>query len=86
MNRVNGKKLRIVESQTPTQRRMRPFLEAIQEQLSPEEYESVLAINTETGEFVLGEDWVDAYRKFRERFPNAGQYICRADGSASIRM
>lgn len=85
MIRVGAKKLEI-ETITPSQRAMKPLLETIQQQLLPEDYDSVLAINTETGEFVLGADYGDAYRKFRERFPNAGRYICRVDGSPALRV
>jgi hypothetical protein len=75
-----------IATRTPSQRAVKPLLEAIHEQLFPEDCDSVVAINTETGEFVLGADYGDAYRKFQERFPNAGRHICRVDGSPALHM
>ena len=85
MIRIGLKKMEIA-TRTPSQRAMKPRLEAINEELSPEDHDKVVAINTETGDFVLGVDYGDAYRKFRERFPNAGHHICRVDGSPALRM
>lgn len=85
MGRQSIKKLAI-EARTPSQRAVKPMLEAIQRKLSPEDFDSVIAINTETGDFVLGADYGEAYRAFRERFPNAGRHICRIDGSPAIRI
>ena len=73
-----------IEQETPCQREMRPMLAKIHEQLAPEDADSIVAINTDTGEFVLGSDYGVAYRAFREKFGDAGRYICRVDGSPAI--
>jgi hypothetical protein len=73
-----------IEQETPAQREMKPMLEKIHQQIGPEDADSIVAINTDTGEFVLGADYGAAYRAFRDKFGNAGRYICRVDGSPAI--
>ena len=75
-----------LEQETDSQKAMAPMLKKIQRRLKPEDADAVLAINTETGEFVLGVDYGDAYRAFRAKFGNVAHYACRVDGSPAIQV
>jgi len=75
-----------LEQETDSQKSMSSMLARIQRQLSPEHADCVVAINTETGAFVLGADYGEAFRAFRAEFGNAGRYICRVDGSPAIQV
>ena len=52
----------------------------------PEHSEGIIAINVNTGEFVLGKDVREASEAFDKRWPEGGFYICRVYGSLAIRM
>lgn len=75
-----------IEQETDSQKSMAPMLKAIQRRLGPEHADAVVAINTETAEFVLGADYGEAFRAFRAKFGNVGHYICRLDGSPAIQV
>jgi hypothetical protein len=62
------------------------ILEKIQEELMPDKAKMVVAINTQTGEYTLGEDSVQARDAFLKRWPNGGYHLCRVDGTPSMRM
>ena len=61
-------------------RRIAEFLKAIQDELLPEHADEIVAINLETGEYVLGEGTLEAMLAFRKRFPNSFGHMVRVDG------
>lgn len=75
-----------VDRRTDFDRLVDSFLEKIQEELLPEKAEMIVAINTETGEYVLGRDAGEASRAFGAKWPKSGFYMCRVDGRPAIRM
>lgn len=62
------------------------FLHRIQDEVSSDDAKLVVAINTTTGDYVLGADSREALVAFRKRWPDSGYYMCRVDGSPSGRM
>jgi len=80
-NRVAG-----VNRGTDFDRLVDSFLDKIQEELMPDKAEMIVAINMETGEYVLGRDAGDASRAFRTKWPKSGFYMCRVDGRPAVRM
>ena len=74
------------DHRTAYEREIDAFLAKIQKKLMPEKAKMVVAINTHTWEYVLGEDSREAARAFHERWPNGGFYMCRVDGTPSGRM
>jgi hypothetical protein len=77
---------RIVQGRTAHERLIDTYLEKIREQLTPDKARMVVAINTESGEYVLGEDSLEAMEAYRERWGDYGFYLCRVDGTPSGRM
>jgi hypothetical protein len=75
-----------VDHRTAFDRRLDGYLERIQEELMPENAKMVVAINTETGEYTLGDDSRAAYQAFKKRWPAGGYFMCRVDGTPSMRM
>lgn len=63
--------------------RARGFLKVIQDELLPEHAREAVAINMDTGEYVLGKTASQATRAFDERWPNVMSYVCRVDGGAA---
>ena len=61
-------------------RRADRFLAKIQKELMPEHADEILAINMETGEYVLGADTEEAADKFEKRWPDVLMFKCRVDG------
>lgn len=81
-----NKWVRGVDRRTDFERLVDSHLEKIQEELMPDKAKKVVAINMETGEYVLGEDSGEAFKAFMKRWPNGGYYMCRVDGTPSGRM
>lgn len=75
-----------VDRRTDFERLVDGYLEKIQQELMPEKARMVVAINMNTGEYVLGEDSGKAYQAFRRKWPGVFYYMCRVDGSPSVRM
>jgi hypothetical protein len=46
----------------------------------------IVAINTRTGEYVLTDNYGEAWRRFRAHLPKASPYITCVDGSPAIRI
>ena len=80
------KGVRPVKGQTAYEHLIHSYLEKIQKELEPEQARMVVAINTQTGEYALGEDSREALAAFRKRWPDSAFHMCRADGSPSGRM
>ena len=81
-----NKWVRGVDRRTDFERLIDGHLEKIQEELMPDKAKMVVAINMGTGEYVLGEDSRAAYEAFHKRWPDGGYYMCRVDGTPSMRM
>ena len=75
-----------VDRRTASERMVDTYLEKIQKELPPEQGKMVVAINTETGEYVLGQDSGKAVAAFHSRWPKSGYFMCRVDGTPSARM
>ena len=75
-----------LDRRTAYERLVDTHLEKIQQELMPEKAKSVVAINLDTGEYVLGKDSGEAAIAFKKRWPQMGYFICRADGTPSGRM
>lgn len=61
-------------------------LKCVQNELMPERARDIVAINTETGEYVVGKDFGEACDGFRERWPHGPLYVCQVDGGPALRM
>jgi hypothetical protein len=70
----------------PCQRAMEPTLEKVRSQISPDDFERVVAVDRETGNFVIGDSFGQAFREFRKKYPDAWPYISKVDGSPALRM
>ena len=59
----------------------------VQLALRPDAQEDrVVAVDRETGNFALGNDYGEAFREFRKKYPDAWPYISKVDGSPALRM
>ncbi len=67
-------------------RRAREFLHKIQRELLPEKADQVVAINMETGEYVLANTNAEATEAFWDRWPEVLMYVCRVDGGPSVKF
>ena len=81
-----NKWVRGIDRRTAFDRRIDGFLEKIQEELTPDKAKMVVAINMQTGEYALGEDFKAAREAFEKRWPDGGYFMCRVDGTPSRRM
>jgi hypothetical protein len=70
----------------PCQIAMEPILEKVRLQISPEDFERVVAVDRETGNFVIEDDYGQAFWAFRKKYPDAWPYISKVDGSPALRM
>jgi hypothetical protein len=78
--------VRGIDHRTSFDRLIDGYLEKIQEEHMPDKAKMVVAINMETGEYVLGEDSRSASQAFFKRWPQGGYFMCRVDGTPSMRM
>jgi hypothetical protein len=62
------------------ERRAEQILAELQKTLLPEHASEVIAINVDTGEYVLAQDSGDAWQTFRERWPGTLGFVIRVDG------
>lgn len=62
------------------ERRSKQILEEIQRTLMPEHASELVAINVETGEYVLGNAVNKVTTAFRRRWPRQIFYLIRVDG------
>ena len=73
-------------SRTEFDRRAEGFLKKIQQQLMPDQADKIVAINMETGEYVLGKTSGEAAEAFWERWPDVLMCKCRVDGGPSVKF
>jgi hypothetical protein len=62
------------------------YLERIQHKLMPDHADEIVAINTDTGEYVLGYDVHQAFAAFRSRWPDSAMYLCKVDGGPAVKF
>jgi hypothetical protein len=67
-------------------RRAGEFLKRIQEELPRDKSKDVVAINMETGEYVLAKTNAEATEAFWSRWPDVLMYVCRVDGGPTIKF
>ena len=68
-------------------RRGKEWLTKIGPNLMPDRAEDVIAINIETGEYLLEDDSDEDVRfKFRKKWPGRHPYVSRVNGRAAIRF
>jgi hypothetical protein len=73
-------------SRAEFRRRADGFLKKIQEDLMPAHTQEIVAINVDTGEYVLGHSFVEATDAFDARWPHALSFVCRIDGGPALRL
>lgn len=61
-------------------------LKEIQPKLLPEKAHCIVAIEPESGGYVVAESFAEAAEKFRHRFPGKLYFMVRADGSPVMRL
>jgi hypothetical protein len=62
------------------ERRAQAILKEVRATLPPDRLSDIVAINFETGEYVLGADYNEAHESFRRRWPGVLVHMVRADG------
>jgi hypothetical protein len=67
-------------------RRADRFLVAIQEELMPEHANEFVAINMETGEYVLAASAHQAFLKYIKRWPDVLNFLVRVDGGPTVKF
>jgi len=68
------------------ERRAHQILAELQKTLLPEHSSKIIAINVDTGEYLLSDDLDDAWESFRRRWPNSLAYVSRVDGGAVVKF
>lgn len=61
------------------------LLKELQKILLPEHADQVIAIDIESGSYVLGETPTETALKFQERFPGRLMFLVRVDGGAVVK-
>jgi hypothetical protein len=68
------------------ERRAAAILAEAQKELLPEHASEVIAINVDTGEYLLASDSDEAWQQFRKRWPGKLGYVCRVDGGPVVKF
>ena len=68
------------------EKRADQILAELQKTLLPEHASEVIAINVDTGEYVLAQDSGEASKEFRKRWPGTLSYIVRVDGGPVVKF
>ncbi len=84
MQRLELKKPNL--SRSAFERRAEEYLQRIQADLMPDQANEIVAINMETGEYVVGKDKREVTRTFRSRWPNTLMFRSRVDGGPVTRF
>lgn len=58
----------------------------LQKTLMPEHASEVLAINVDSGEYLLAPTRWEVWQAFRKRWPGTLSYICRVDGRPVVKF
>jgi len=61
-------------------------LAELQPALLPEHAVEVIAINVDTGEYLLAPDSGTAWQEFRNRWPGTLGFVCRVDGGPVVKF
>lgn len=62
------------------------ILAELQKTLLPEHASEVIAINVDTGEYVLAPTSGEAWQEFLKRWRGTLGYVCRVDGGPSVKF
>lgn len=62
------------------------ILSELRKTLLPEAANKFIALDVETGHYVLGDRSAEAVREFRERYPGTFAYIARVDGRPVVKF
>ena len=68
------------------ERRASALRDELQKALMPEHPSEVIAINVDTGEYLLAPTGREAWQTFRKRWPGILSYICRVDGGPVVKF
>jgi hypothetical protein len=68
------------------ERRAAALREELQEALMPEHASELIAINVETGEYLLAPTRREAWQGYRKRWPGTLGYVCRVDGGPVVKF
>ncbi len=80
------KRKRPIVPRAELNRRADEFLRKIQQELMPAQANKVVAINLETGDYVLADDVDAAADAFWARWPDVLMHRCRVDGGPVFRF
>jgi hypothetical protein len=62
------------------------ILAELQKTLLPEHASKVIAINVNTGDYLLANTRHEAWQEFRKRWPGTLGYVCRVDGGPVVKF
>lgn len=68
------------------EKRAQQLLAELQKTLLPEHASEVIAINVDTGEYLLAPTSGEAWQEFRKRWPGTLGYVCRVDGGPVVKF
>jgi hypothetical protein len=81
---------KVLTDQMPSMREFRRRAAALsaelQKALMPEHASEVIAVNVDTGEYLLAPSGSEAWRKFRKRWPGKLGHVCRVDGGPVVKF
>jgi hypothetical protein len=68
------------------ERRASAILAELQQALLPDRASEVIAINVDTGDYLLAHTRREAWQEFRKRWPGTLAYVCRVDGGPVVKF
>lgn len=68
------------------ERRAAAILAQLQTTLGLEHASEVIAINVDSGEYLLAPTSGEAWQEFRKRWPGTLAYVCRVDGGPVVKF
>ena len=83
---MDSSKLRGLDHRTATERIVDKHLVKIQRLWLCSKPNWVVAINLQTGDYVLGKTYGEAVDGFRSLYPDSGRFVCRVNGTAAVRV
>jgi hypothetical protein len=67
-------------------KRAKQILAELQKTLLPEHASDVIAINVDTGEYILAQSSHEAWQAFRKRWPGTLGFVIRVDGGPVVKF
>lgn len=68
------------------ERRASELRDELQKALMPQHASEVIAINVDTGEYLLAHSSGEAWQAFRKRWPGTLGYVCRVNGEPAVKF